>query len=100
MKGAADANRGEAGAEIETDIPTSWVGFQTEADQEIGSWEAVETARASFRRPEADMQAMFLHRIQGKRVIFVFRNLNSANIVFVFDELAQFCTLKLTVVQI
>ncbi len=72
MKGAADANRGEAGAEIETEwdagatVPTAWVDIQTGADQEIGSWEAEETARGSRQRPEADMQAMFPHRIQGR----------------------------------
>ncbi len=70
MKGAADANRGEAGAEIETGwdagvtLPTAWADFQTGADQEIGSWEAEETAPASFPRP--DMLAMFPHRIQGR----------------------------------
>ncbi len=66
MKEAADANRGEARAEIGTEGGAG-VTLPTGADQEIGSWEAVETARASFPRPQADMLAMFPHRIQGKR---------------------------------
>ncbi len=66
MKGAADVNRGEAGAEIETEwdagvtLPTAWVDIQTEADLEIGSREE------SFPRPEAAMLAIFPHRIQGR----------------------------------
>ena len=63
MKEAADANRGEAGAEIETEWDAG-VTLKTGADQEIGSWEAEETAPASFPRP--DMLAMFPHRIQGR----------------------------------
>ncbi len=65
MKEAADANRGEAGAEIETEWDAG-VTLKTGADQEIGSWEAEETAPASLPRPEAAMFAMFPHRIQGR----------------------------------